>query len=79
MSSDSTHPPCSAVLVAAGSSRRMGFYELPLLEWSEIAGSKISPRVIVQSGLRMLRLIAKLRLVPGGLTAGAMMNTRVAG
>lgn len=66
--------------IAAGmSSRRMGFYELPLLEWSEIAGSKISPRVIVQSGLRMLRLIAKLRLVPGGLTAGAMMNTRVAG
>lgn len=44
--------------------RRLAFYELPLLEWTEVAGSTISARVIVKSGLRMLRLIAQLRIGP---------------
>lgn len=35
------------------------FYELPLSEWTEIAGSKVSGRAIVRSGLQMLRLIAQ--------------------
>lgn len=38
------------------------FYELPLLEWEEVAGSKVSGFTIVKSGFRMLRLIAEMRL-----------------
>jgi dolichyl-phosphate beta-glucosyltransferase len=38
------------------------FYELPLCEWAEVAGSKISCRAIVNSGFRMLNLIAARRL-----------------
>ena len=38
------------------------FYELPLLEWEEVAGSKVSGTTIVKSGFRMLRLIAEIRL-----------------
>lgn len=38
------------------------FYELPLSEWTEVPGSKVSTRAILGSGLRMLRLIAELRL-----------------
>lgn len=33
------------------------FYEMPLAEWTEVAGSKVSGRAIVRSGLQMLRLI----------------------
>lgn len=42
--------------------RRQAFYELPLSEWNEVAGSKVKPSAIVKSGLRMLRLIAERRL-----------------
>jgi dolichyl-phosphate beta-glucosyltransferase len=38
------------------------FYELPLLEWEEVAGSKVTGTTIVKSGFRMLRLIAEMRL-----------------
>lgn len=38
-----------------------GFYELPLAEWSEVAGSKVSPSDILKSGVNMLGLIIKLR------------------
>ena len=41
---------------------RTGFYELPLAEWTEVAGSKIDGRAILRSGLTMLRLIAEIRL-----------------
>ncbi|MCU4655222.1 glycosyltransferase [Roseibacterium sp. SDUM158016] len=40
------------------------FYELPLSEWTEVPGSKVTARVILRSGLRMLRLIAELRMGP---------------
>jgi dolichyl-phosphate beta-glucosyltransferase len=46
-----------------------GFYELPLSEWTEVPGSKVSARDIVQSGLRMLRLIAEMRLGNGAAPA----------
>ena len=35
------------------------FYEVPLAEWHEIAGSKVSGRAIARSGLQMLRLIGQ--------------------
>lgn len=38
------------------------FYEYPLAEWTEIAGSKVSGRAILRSGFSMLRLIAESRL-----------------
>ena len=38
------------------------FYEQPLAEWSEVPGSKVSASAIFSSGIRMLRLIAELRL-----------------
>lgn len=47
------------------SGQRNAFYELPLAEWTEIAGSKVTGRAIVRSGLSMLRLISERRL---GLT-----------
>jgi dolichyl-phosphate beta-glucosyltransferase len=40
------------------------FYELPLSEWAEVPGSKVTTRAILRSGLRMLRLIAELRMAP---------------
>lgn len=41
--------------------RDYAFYELPLLEWEEVAGSKVSGAAIVKSGFSMLRLIAEMR------------------
>ena len=38
------------------------FYEYPLAEWTEVAGSKVSGHAILRSGLSMLRLIAESRL-----------------
>lgn len=34
------------------------FYEMPLSEWHEVAGSKVSGSAIARSGIQMLRLIA---------------------
>ena len=42
--------------------RRFAFYEQPLAEWTEIAGSKVSSKAIIKSGFRMLQLIAETRL-----------------
>ena len=42
--------------------RGTAFYEYPLAEWEEVAGSKVSGRAILRAGLRMLRLIAETRL-----------------
>ncbi len=47
------------------------FYEQPLSEWTEIPGSKVSTSAIVKSGLRMVRLIAELRLSRGAKAAVA--------
>lgn len=44
------------------SERRYAFYEQPLAEWDEVAGSKVSTRAIVRSGFQMLRLVAETRL-----------------
>ena len=38
------------------------FFEMPLAEWHEIAGSKVSGRAVIRSGLQMLRLIAQRKL-----------------
>ncbi len=50
-----------------GNARR-AFFEMPLAEWDEVAGSKVTGGAIARSGLRMLRLIAETRL---GLPARA--------
>ncbi|MDE9450237.1 glycosyltransferase [Aliiroseovarius sp. Z3] len=56
-----------ARLSAGMTERRFAFYEQPLAEWTEVAGSKVSSTAIVKSGFRMLRLIAEQRL---GLSFG---------
>ncbi|GAA3862837.1 glycosyltransferase [Celeribacter arenosi] len=52
--------------------RSRAFYEQPLAEWTEVAGSKVSGSAILKSGLRMLRLIAETRL---GLPVAAPVAT----
>ena len=42
--------------------QRYAFYEQPLAEWEEVAGSNISLQTILKSGFRMLTLIAQTRL-----------------
>lgn len=42
--------------------RRFAFYEQPLAEWTEVAGSKVSAKAIAASGVRMLQLICEMRL-----------------
>lgn len=34
------------------------FYELPLAEWTEMPGSKVSTRTVLRAGIEMIRLIA---------------------
>ncbi len=43
------------------------FYEFPLLEWTEIPGSKVDMKAIIRSGFTMLKLIGQMRLGMGGL------------
>ena len=43
------------------------FFELPLAEWDEVAGSKVSSKAIFKAGINMLGLIAESRL---GMTLG---------
>ena len=48
-------------------SKRIGdtqnaFFEHPLLEWDEVAGSKVSSKAIMEAGISMIRLIAENRL-----------------
>lgn len=47
---------------------RAAFFEAPLWEWTEIAGSNVTPAAILKSGAQMLRLIA-LRAHHGSLGA----------
>lgn len=54
-----------ARLSAQMSDKRFAFYEQPLSEWTEVAGSKVSGSTIVKSGLRMFQLICEMRF---GLT-----------
>lgn len=42
--------------------KQNAFYEQPLSEWEEVAGSKVSAKAIVRAGFSMLRLIAENRL-----------------
>lgn len=51
-----------ARMSAAVPDRHSAFYEFPLSEWTEVAGSKINGRIILHSGVRMLQLVAKMRL-----------------
>jgi glycosyltransferase involved in cell wall biosynthesis len=51
-----------ARMSAAVPDRHSAFYEFPLSEWTEVAGSKIDGRIILRSGMRMLRLVAEMRL-----------------
>lgn len=49
--------------ISAGTAHRQdAFYELPLAQWTEIPGSKVSGRAILRSGFAMLRLIGESRL-----------------
>ncbi len=41
--------------------KRFAFYEQPLAEWTEVAGSKVSATAIAKSGIRMLQLICEMR------------------
>ena len=46
--------------IAGGVEQKMNaFYEYPLAQWEEIAGSKVSPRAVLHSGVAMLQLIAE--------------------
>ncbi|QFS83721.1 putative glycosyltransferase YkoT [Roseivivax sp. THAF40] len=40
------------------------FYEMPLAEWYEIPGSKVSARAVLRAGVQMLGLIAEIRIAP---------------
>ena len=53
------------------SNTQHAFYEQPLSEWEEVAGSKVSAKAIVRAGFSMLRLIAENRL---GLPAARRSN-----
>jgi hypothetical protein len=57
--------------IAATASSTHAFYEFPLPEWTEVAGSKVTGRAIRRAGLAMLRLIAERRL---GLPARAALT-----
>jgi dolichyl-phosphate beta-glucosyltransferase len=46
-------------IASATKKSKHGFYEMPLAEWEEIAGSKVSGRAILRSGMQMLRLIGR--------------------
>ena len=48
-------------LSAKSANPHRAFYEFPLCEWTEVAGSNVSARAIVRSGLSMLRLIGETR------------------
>ena len=48
--------------ISKDTTERGVFYEQPLCEWNEVAGSKVSGAAILKSGLCMLRLIAQIRL-----------------
>lgn len=41
---------------------REAFFELPLAQWNEVPGSKVSGRAILTGGVQMLRLIGRTRL-----------------
>lgn len=56
-----------ARIAATMATPRRAFYELPLSEWDEVAGSKVSGSAVLRAGFRMLGLIAQNRL---GLTFG---------
>ena len=43
------------------SNTHLAFYEQPLSEWEEVAGSKVSAKAILRAGFSMLRLIAENR------------------
>lgn len=51
-----------ARLSAGLENRPHAFSEQPLAEWDDVAGSKVSTRAIVRSGIQMVRLIAESRL-----------------
>jgi len=55
-------------------SAQQAFYEQPLSEWEEVAGSKVSAKAIVRAGFSMLRLIADNRL---GLPASRQESFKV--
>lgn len=46
-------------IAAATQKPQTSFYEVPLSEWHEIAGSKVSGRAILRSGVQMMRLILR--------------------
>lgn len=50
-----------ARIAARVENRHDAFYELPLSEWHEVPGSKVSARSILRAGVQMLRLIAMNR------------------
>ena len=67
-----------ARLSARVPARTRAFYELPLAEWDEVTGSKVSTRAILKSGVQMLRLIAEIRLgVAARATAAGTPAVRI--
>lgn len=65
------------IKAALGGAAAEGFYEYPLPEWQEVAGSKVTGRAILRAGLAMLRLIAETRglVAPGPLPDAARVRT----
>jgi glycosyltransferase involved in cell wall biosynthesis len=61
-----------ARISSATHDKHAAFYELPLSEWTEVPGSKVTPRAIVHGGIQMLRLIAEIRIGIAGRFANSM-------
>lgn len=61
-------------IAAATPQPEVCFYEVPLSEWHEVAGSKVSGRAIARSGVQMLRLIAR-RFVTRAMPACPPVHT----
>ena len=55
--------------------RRKAFFEFPLAEWTEVAGSKVTGKVIIKSGIKMLKLVVESRLYRSPSKTPALSTT----
>lgn len=53
---------------------KRAFFEMPLFEWHEVAGSKVSGGAIMRSAVQMVRLIARSRLGTFGHSASTAIG-----
>lgn len=55
--------------------RHSAFFEYPLPEWTEVAGSKVNAAVILKSGFKMLKLLAESRFGRASYVVPATITT----